>query len=290
MLREFQLLEGIRDARRAAAYLCQITAADFKRPLGVLSTSIHLRSRLSLGWPRLETLHDKLVYTGPLPVACYCGRSHSPMIGTTDSDDFITSLFSTLGTNFWNLCVFDETLEARDISLRDGATTDLAPLKLVGIDPLLSPSLASRVGSLRSVYDAWKMGNLTASMLADIAGAQGYTAFMAASSLHRFSLLSSPCSSLCSLWKVTAVPASDAPLQASSVSTSLPISSPPCFLSPRVRSRSSSRLKRPLVHLRPRGDGGSHLVAGASRGSLSARCFVLLVSLCQMIIFTFVLS
>ena len=135
MLREFQLLEGIRDARRAAAYLCQITGADFKRPLGALSTSIHLRSRLSLGWPRLETLCDKLVC--PLPVACYCGRSHSPMIGTTDCDDFITSLFSTLGAKFWNLCVFDETLEARDTSLRDGATTDLAPLKLVGIDPLL---------------------------------------------------------------------------------------------------------------------------------------------------------
>ena len=88
----------------------------------------------------------------------------------------------------------------REISLRDGAKTDLAPLKLVGIDPLLSPSLASRVGSLRSIYDAWKMGNFTVSMLADIPGAQGYNSFMAASSLHRFSLLSSPCSSLCSLY------------------------------------------------------------------------------------------
>ena len=103
------------------------------------------------------------------------------MIGTTDSDDFITSIFSTLGSKFWNLCVFDETLEAKDTSLRDGAKKDLAPLKLVGIDPLLSPSLTSRVGSLRSIYDAWKMDNLTVSMLADIPGAQGYTSFMAAS-------------------------------------------------------------------------------------------------------------
>ena len=128
MLREFQLLEGIRDARRAAAYLCQIAHWEYcPRP------SIFEVGCRSV-WPRLETLHDRLVYKGPLPVACYCGRSHSPMIGTTDSDDFITSLFSSLGTKFWNHCVFDETLEARDTSLRDGATTDLAPLKLVGID------------------------------------------------------------------------------------------------------------------------------------------------------------
>ena len=65
VLREFQLLEGIRDARRAAGYLCQFTRIDFKRPLGVFSTSRKLRARLSLGWPHLERIRDKLVYKGP---------------------------------------------------------------------------------------------------------------------------------------------------------------------------------------------------------------------------------
>ena len=61
-LREFQLLEGIRDARRAAAYLSQTTGSDFKRPLGVLSTSHQFRARLFTGWPRLEFSNNKLVY------------------------------------------------------------------------------------------------------------------------------------------------------------------------------------------------------------------------------------
>ena len=47
-LREFQLLKGCRDARRAAGYLCELTGADYKRPLGFFTTSFHLRSRVSL--------------------------------------------------------------------------------------------------------------------------------------------------------------------------------------------------------------------------------------------------
>ena len=48
VLREFQLLDGTRDVRRAAGYLCQFTRADYKRPIGILSNSIQLRNRLSL--------------------------------------------------------------------------------------------------------------------------------------------------------------------------------------------------------------------------------------------------
>ena len=44
-------------------------------------------------------------------------------------------------------------------------------------------------------------------------------------------------------------------------------------------SRSPSRTKRPLVLLRPRGDGSPE-VTGAPRGSLRAKCVVLTVSLC----------
>ena len=56
MLQEFQLLDGCRDAPHAAGYLCQITGADYKRPLGIFSTSLPLRARSSLGWPHLEFL------------------------------------------------------------------------------------------------------------------------------------------------------------------------------------------------------------------------------------------
>ena len=60
--------------------------------------------------------------------------------------------------------MFDDSLEARLHSLRDGAQTDLAPLAAVGVDPLRSVSLASGVGSLRSLYDSWTAGNLTRDM------------------------------------------------------------------------------------------------------------------------------
>ena len=98
VLREIQLLEGIRDARRAAGYLCQFTRTDFKRPLGVFSTSRKLRARLSLGWPRLERIHDKLVYKGPLPKNFACNHIHTPMIGTSSDDVFCSSSSHTFYT------------------------------------------------------------------------------------------------------------------------------------------------------------------------------------------------
>ena len=173
--------------------------ADYKRPLGFFTTSLHLRSRLSLGWPHLENHHGNLRYKGNLPISCYCGRNHSPLIGITDTDEFQTSTSVALGPKFWDLCVFDHSLETRFNSLGDGGQSDLAPLAAVGIDPLLSVSLASGIGSLRPAYKAWKAGALTQSMLADIPGCDGCNRYFSeAASLH-FSLSSSPRSKLCSL-------------------------------------------------------------------------------------------
>ena len=197
------------------------------------------------------------------------------MIGVTDTDDFRTSTSIALGPKFWKRCVFDHSLEARFLT-KDGGQTDLAPLTAVGVAPLLSVSLASGIGSLRPVYEAWKAGNLTKGMLADIPGISSCSTFFSASASQDFSLLSSPCSSLCSLWKVTSVQTSSDSLQVSS--TCPPIPSHPSFRSTSTRSRSPTRLQRPLVHLRPRRDVSS-LVTGASPGSLSARCVGLTVSL-----------
>ena len=164
VLREIQLLEGIRDARRAAGYLCQFTRTDFKRPLGVFSTSRKLRARLSLGWPRLERIHDKLVYKGPLPKNCACNHIHTPMIGTSSDDVFCSSGSHTFSSDFWKHFVTDHPLDSELSSLRDeGLQTDFAPLHSVGLSPWLSPSLAAGVGSLRYVYEAWKAGRLETS-------------------------------------------------------------------------------------------------------------------------------
>ena len=179
VLREFQLLDGTRDVRRAAGYLCQFTRADYKRPIGILSNSIQLRNRLSLGWPSFEQVRDRLVYRGPLPLCCSCGYEHTPFIGLSKVGTFRTSATVGFGLEFWNSCVYDATLERSFVSLRAEDQADLTPL---GASPLLSPSLASCPSSLRSVCDAWKAGTLTRSMLADVTTSDYLSAFFEGSS------------------------------------------------------------------------------------------------------------
>ena len=150
-----------------------------------------------------------------------------------------------------------------------GGYTDLAPLAAVGIDPLLSVSLASGIGSLRPLYEAWKAGNLTTSMLLDVPGTGNIGKFFSAT--HGLSLSVTPRSCLSSLWKVLSVPGSPSLLQASSGLSGSPTSGQPILLSSSTSSRGSARTKRPLVFLRPRGDGGSPVVPGATLRSLSVR-------------------
>ena len=261
-LREFQLLEGTRDARRAAGNLCQFTRADYKRPIGVLSNCIHLRDRLSLGWPSFRQVQDRLVYKGPLPLRCSCGYSHSPLIGVSEDSAFRPTAAAGFGPGFWGPCVYDDTLERRFGSLRDGDQPDFTPL---GVSPLLSPSLASGPSSLRSTYEAWKAGTLSRLSLADIAPPDAIAAYFSESPGLRSSR-----STLRSLLEVSSVPAS---------ASSLKVSPVPGIMLSRARSRSPSRTKKPLVLLRPRGDVSS-AVSGAPPGSLSARCVVFTVSLC----------
>ena len=166
VLREFRFLEGVRDARRAAAYMCQFTRSEYKRPTGILSNCTSLRPLLFLGWPKLLGVQDSLKYKGPLPLSCSCGREHPPLIGLADDSSFLTSASTGFGAGFWTSCVYDVMVERSFVSLRDGDQPDLTPLS---DSPLLSPSLASVSSSLRSTYEAWKAGTLTKAALVDIA-------------------------------------------------------------------------------------------------------------------------
>ena len=74
VLREFRLLEGVRDARRAAAYLCQFTRSEYKRAIGIFSSSPSLSVlycfRDGLSWLKLRTvLHIEALCLFPVPVA-----------------------------------------------------------------------------------------------------------------------------------------------------------------------------------------------------------------------------
>ena len=222
--------------------------------IGVFSNCIHLRDRLSLGWPSFKQVQDRLVYKGPFPLRCSCGYSHSSLIGASEDSAFRTTTAAGFGPGFWGPCVYDDTLERRFASRRDGDQPDLTPLS---VSPLLSPSLASGPSSLRSTYEAWKAGTLSRSSLADIAPPDAIAAYFSESPG-----LPSSRSTLRSLLKVSTVPAP---------ASSLKVPLVPAIMLSRARSRSPSRTKKPLVLLRPRGDG-SPAVTGAPPGSLSARC------------------
>ena len=269
VLREFRFLEGVRDAWRAAAYLCQFTRSEYKRPTGILSNCTSLRPLLFPGWPKLHCVQDSLKYRGPLPLSCSCGREHTPLIGLADDSSFLTTASTGFSVDFWTSFVYDGMLERSFVSLRDGDRPDLTPL---GDSPLLSLSLASAPNSLRSTYEAWKAGTLTKASLVDIAPSDSIAAY--------FSTGSSSRSCLYSLWKVSSLSSSVSHLHGSSACAT---SSTPTVSSLRARSRSPCRMKRPLVLLRPRGDV-SPAVTGAPPGSLSARCVVFTVSPCLIII------
>ena len=174
---EFRFLEGVRDARRAAAYLCQFTRSEYKRPIGIFSNCTSLRPRLFLGWPNFIEAQNSLTYRGPLPLSCSCGREHTPFIGLSGDSTFRTSSSPGFGAGFWTSCVYDDILERSFVSLRDGDRSDLTPLDE---SPLLSPSLASAPNSFRSTYEAWKAGSLTKASLVDIASSVSIAAYFSA--------------------------------------------------------------------------------------------------------------
>ena len=274
VLREFRFLEGVRDARRAAAYLCQFTRSEYKRPIGIFSNCTSLRPLLFSGWPNLVEAQNSLAYRGPLPLSCSCGREHIPFVGLSGDSTFRTSSSPGFGAGFWASCVYDDMLERSFVPLRDGDRTDLTPL---GDSPLLSPSLASAPISLRSTYEAWKAGTLTKESLLDVAPSDSIAAYFSAP--PGSSMGSSSRSCLRSRWKVSRVPCSGL---LSAGPTACTTSSTPTVISLRARSRSPCRMKKPLVLLRPRADVSS-AVTGAPPGSLSARCVVFTVSLCLII-------
>ena len=129
--REFRFLQGVRDARRAAAYLCQFTRSEYKRPIGILSNCTSFRPLLFLGWPNLVEVQNRLKYKGPLPLSCSCGRAHTPLIGLVNDATFRTSSSVGFGAGFWISCVYDDMLERSFVSLRDGRFS--APLAFVSL-------------------------------------------------------------------------------------------------------------------------------------------------------------
>ena len=108
-----------------------------------------------------------------------------PMIGTSSDDVFCSSSSHSFSSDFWKHFIVDHPLDSKLSSLRnEGLQTDLAPLHSVGLSPLLSPSLASGIGSLRYVYEAWKTGNLSRATLRDISSTESCNTYFSSRRLR----------------------------------------------------------------------------------------------------------
>ena len=46
-------LEGVDDAQHHASFLCSLTGADWRRPLGFLTNLVSVKAKMSEGWPSL---------------------------------------------------------------------------------------------------------------------------------------------------------------------------------------------------------------------------------------------
>ena len=99
---EFRSLEGLNDARRSAGYLCQLSAAEYRRPIGFLSNVPNWSKHLFYGWPQFSTVGGKLLYEGPLPRNCSCQSQHAPMVGACGQEDSQSPSQIFLGQQFWH--------------------------------------------------------------------------------------------------------------------------------------------------------------------------------------------
>ena len=50
---EVRMLDAVNDAKRGGSFLCSLTGADQRRPLGFLTNWPSLKAKMSRGWPSL---------------------------------------------------------------------------------------------------------------------------------------------------------------------------------------------------------------------------------------------
>ena len=164
--REYQLLEGLREARRGASFLCQLSSVDQRRPLGILSDLAALQSSLHLGWPQFTSQGLQLVYVGPLPRSCGCATPHTILKGAKSDKEFRTAAVNLLGSQFWLVCLRAYFFDVLPHALMDGEFCifgSIAPSSFC-LSPSL-PSFSSLPSSFHSLYVSWLSGGLSREVL-----------------------------------------------------------------------------------------------------------------------------
>lgn len=121
-LQEVRAIDGVNDIQRGAAFHCQLTGSNQRRPLGLYTNMESLCSRMHRGWPILSLHHTQLQYSGPLPPSCPCSQAHPPLKGVDQREEFHSSSSTALGEQFWWWSVVPH-LQPDNASLRDEGST-----------------------------------------------------------------------------------------------------------------------------------------------------------------------
>ena len=277
---EVRTLDGVNDAQRGASFLCSLTGADQRRPLGCLTNLSSLKSKLVIGWPSLYQIDRDLVYNGPLPPSCQCSPPHPPLRGLDSREEFHSCSSSALGESFWRLCV-DPWCTAEYTSLRaEGTTTaysgTYASARSPGFSFLRPPFLlASSSRSRASFYEHWCVRSLSFSVLTDFLGEELASAYLATEDSPLGFCFSSSCRvSAVGLQLSASSPSTSASLAPSAEADLLLAAGPPCASLLSASSRSSGISKGPLMARPSRGDVSSDvscaLLTGAGKG---VECF-----------------
>ena len=144
------MLEHLRDARRGAAFLCQLFSVDHRRPLGVVSDIPELAGSPLSGLAVACKLTDStLIYSGPLPTTCPCALPHRPTKGAKSVTEFHTADAVLMGSLFWQRCFHDLVSDLFPSTLRDGGSQFSVLIFVFWVLPFLRALLLPRVFSSR---------------------------------------------------------------------------------------------------------------------------------------------
>ena len=103
-LQELRSLHGQYETLRGATFLCRISGADIRRPLGILTNLPGLQHSMSPGLSDLKKHGSFLHYVGPLPKTCGCSPPHPRTTGVSSNDLFRTQIHELLKELFWKFC------------------------------------------------------------------------------------------------------------------------------------------------------------------------------------------
>ena len=167
-LEGFRLLQDVGEARRGAAFFCQIAGAEHRRPTGVLTNVKGMERFLNVGWPSHKIQEDKLQYLGPLSRSCPCVSDHPPMEGEIEGG-FNSSTAPLLTRLFWARLFSALSPVSGNVALRDGVA--VFPTCSSSLRSLLQATSFSPIGcfpcSLSALFSAWVQGLLTRAFLRD---------------------------------------------------------------------------------------------------------------------------